>query len=238
MEEEKKESRRGRPRKVKRTKEQIEADRKFCSNLFLRGHTYRDMAERLKQHHNEIGGIHYEISFVMIQKDMQALLIQWKRDSLQTVDEYLQRELNKLDKIEEEAWMAWEKSKTGKIRAKTRNLKTAAKKYVDDTDKLDENGELMEPRPIYEGFDEEATETSAGNPKFFDVILSSMQRRAKLMGLDAPEKMDYMINERAGDSDKPEYEANDMDEALLFQLVDQMQETAYVKFEATKDLPN
>ena len=37
---------------------------------------------------------------------------------------------------------------------------------------------------------EEATETTPGNPKFLDLLLNVQQRRAKMLGLDAPIKID------------------------------------------------
>lgn len=231
MEKEKNERGRGRPKQCKRTKEQIEYDTAYCTNLFLRGHTYRDIAAKLKEHHMELGVEGYTISHVQVMKDMQRVQIQWKKDRLDSVDDYVQRELEKLDKIEAEAWAAWESSKFGKVRKKSRNLTGKKVAYVDDSKEGDEDA------TVYDGFTEEGTETSSGNPKFMDVILNAMQRRAKLLGLDSPEKVD-MINDRAGAVERPTYLPDDINPELLFQLVDGMQEKAYQQYESTKDLPN
>ncbi len=42
--------------------------------------------------------------------------------------------------------------------------------------------------PEYYGYNETATETSAGNPGFLDLLLNIQQRRAKMLGFDAPVK--------------------------------------------------
>lgn len=235
MEEEKNTRRPGRPRLNKRTKEQQAYDTNFCTNLFLRGHTYREIAEKLRLHHIEVvGGIEYTISHVQVMKDMQRVLIEWKRNSLETVDDYLRVELEKLDKIEAEAWAAWEVSKAMKTRKKNRNFVGKAKAYVDD---IDEDGNQKEVKPIYEGYNEEATETTSGNPKFMDIILNAMQSRARLLGLNSPEKVD-LVNDRQNNTDRPVYEKLDIDESTLFALADSMQQKAFQSNELTKGLPN
>ena len=63
----------------KRTKDQREFDLAFCSNLFLRGYTYREISERLNEE-NARRGVGYTITKQMVYWDMQQLLIEWKLD--------------------------------------------------------------------------------------------------------------------------------------------------------------
>ena len=55
----------GRPKMCKRTKDQREVDLAFCSNLFLRGYTYREISERLNEE-NARRGVGYTITKQMV----------------------------------------------------------------------------------------------------------------------------------------------------------------------------
>ena len=90
----------------KRTKDQREFDLAFCSNLFLRGYTYREISERLNEE-NARRGVGYTITKQMVYWDMQQLLIEWKRERMENIDDYVTQELRKLDKMEVELWEAW-----------------------------------------------------------------------------------------------------------------------------------
>ena len=100
---------RAKPKMCKRTKEQIEFDRAFCADLFLRGYTYRDIADRLNAD-LEKRKLNYRLTMPMVYYDIQQMLIEWKRNQLETIDQYVTAELQKLDKMEVEAWNAWELS--------------------------------------------------------------------------------------------------------------------------------
>ena len=101
----------------KRTKEQREYDIAFCSRLFLRGYTYKEITDALNKD-VAARGCDYELTLQMVYYDLQRCLIEWKRERLETIDEYVTQELRKLDKMEQQAWEAWEVSKTGKQRTK------------------------------------------------------------------------------------------------------------------------
>lgn len=51
--------------------------------------------------------------------------------------------------------------------------------------------------PEYYGYEETTTETSAGNPRFLDLLLNVQQRRAKMLGFDAPIKVEIPGIEKA-----------------------------------------
>lgn len=208
----------------KRTKEQQQYDIAFCSELFLKGYTYRDIADKLNAH-NKTRGLDYTISHANIFRDMKQALIEWKKLRLSNIDDYVHAELAKLDKMEAELWEAWEKSKTGKQRKKSRNSKKP--------NKLD--AEVNEPD--YYGYSEEATETSAGDPRFMDILLNIQQRRAKLLGFDAPAKVDITGIERERE-EKPKYNIDSIPKEMLFALADQLQNAEAERLRATKGLPN
>lgn len=197
----------------KRTAEQREVDLLFCSNLFLRGYSYRDIAVELNRDLAK-RNCDYTISFQMVYYDLQQCLIEWKRERFDNIDDYITQELRKLDKMEVELWEAWENSKTGKKKEKTR--KSGRPRKV-----LDEHDD-----PDYYGYDETATETSSGNPRFLDLLLNVQQRRAKLLGYDAPIKIDVPGVNRT-DEDKEKYDVEAIPDELLFAVVDKMQDSKF-----------
>lgn len=203
-----------RPKGHKRTKEQQEHDIAFCSDLFLRGYTYRQIAIELNKH-LEAKEMGYTIAHTMVYYDIQQALIEWKRERFDNIDDYITQEIKKLDKMEFELWEAWESSKTGKERIKSRNSKKPNK--VD----------AQVNEPDYYGYTENATETSSGNPQFLNLLLNVQMRRAKLLGYDAPIKVD-VANMRPTENDKPKYDTSAIPDDVLFAMADKLQNAAFI----------
>lgn len=203
-----------RPKMCKRTKDQREFDLDFCSNLFLRGYTYREISERLNEE-NARRGVGYTITKQMVYWDMQQLLIEWKRERMENIDDYVMQELRKLDKMEVELWEAWERSKTGKLRKKNRQ-NAKPRKVLEDGD-----------NPEYYGYEETTTETFAGNPRFLDLLLNVQQRRAKMLGFDAPIKVEIPGLKESINDDAPQYDVTAIPDDLLFAVADKLQSAEY-----------
>lgn len=205
----------------KRSEEQRIYDVRFCADLFLRGYSYREIADALNRDLSA-RGVGYTISFQMVYYDLQQCLIEWKRERLETIDEYVTQELRKLDKMEVELWEAWERSKTGKTREKNRQ-NAKPRKVLEDGD-----------NPEYYGYEETTTETSAGNPRFLDLLLNVQQRRAKMLGFDAPIKVEIPGIEKSINGDAPQYDVSAIPEDLLFAVADKLQTAEYKKQLAEK----
>lgn len=206
----------------KRTEEQRDYDLAFCSNLFLRGYTYREIAAALNADLAK-RNTGYTISLAMVYYDLQQCLIEWKRERLDNIDKYVTQELRKLDAMEVQAWEAWEASKTGKQRTKEKtNRGRPIKTDATDTD------------PEYYGYDETTVETSAGNPRFLDLLLNIQQRRAKMLGFDAPVKIEIPGYNAGTEDDKPKYDATVIPKDLLFAVADKLQSAEYAKVMAEK----
>lgn len=206
----------------KRTEEQRAYDIAYCSNLFLRGYTYREITEALNRDLSD-RGVGYTITLSMVYYDLQQTLIEWKRERLDNIDDYVTQELRKLDAMEVQAWEAWEASKTGKMRTKEKTNKgRPIKTDAEDSD------------PEYYGYNETATETSAGNPQFLDLLLNIQQRRAKMLGFDAPVKIEIPGYNATTDDDKPKYDVKAIPDDLLFALADKLQSAEYQKALAEK----
>lgn len=196
----------------KRSTEEREYDIAFCSNLFLRGYTYREIADALNKElaRREAG---YTMSFQMVYYDMRQLLIEWKREQLDNIDEYVAQELKKLDRMERELWDAWELSKHSE-KTKTRTSRRGDNVDMDE-DKTKRFGDY--------GYTEKTTEHLTGDPRYFDLLLKVQQRRAKLLGYDAPIKIDTGFN-RPAEKEDDKYNIQAIPDELLFSVVDKLQD--------------
>lgn len=190
----------------RRTPEQRENDLVFCTDLFLRGYSYRQIADLLNQRNAKMGLDYAIVPPMRVYKDLKQLLINWKREHEENIDLYITKELSKLDKIEAELWDAWERSKK-RIVSKIRQS----------------------------GLKTERSETFAGNPRYLDLVLSVQQRRAKLLGLDAPVKVDLPNVNVSVDSNAPKYDISVIPNDMLFVIADKLQNAEYERLMIEKN---
>ena len=190
----------------RRTPEQRENDLVFCTDLFLRGYSYRQISDLLNQRNAKMGLDYAIVPPMRVYKDLKQLLINWKREHEENIDLYITKELSKLDKIEAELWDAWERSKK-RIVSKIRQS----------------------------GLKTERSETFAGNPRYLDLVLSVQQRRAKLLGLDAPVKVDLPNVNVSVDSSSPKYDISVIPNDILFVIADKLQNAEYERLMIEKN---
>lgn len=190
----------------RRTPEQRENDLVFCTDLFLRGYSYRQISDLLNQRNAKLGLDYAIVPPMRVYKDLKQLLINWKREHEENIDLYITKELSKLDKIEAELWDAWERSKK-RIVSKIRQS----------------------------GLKTERSETFAGNPRYLDLVLSVQQRRAKLLGLDAPVKVDMPNVNVSVDSSGPKYDISVIPNDMLFVIADKLQNAEYERLMIEKN---
>lgn len=190
----------------RRTPEQRENDLVFCTDLFLRGYSYRQISDLLNQRNAKLGLDYAIVPPMRVYKDLKQLLINWKREHEENIDLYITKELSKLDKIEAELWDAWERSKK-RIVSKIRQS----------------------------GLKTERSETFAGNPRYLDLVLSVQQRRAKLLGLDAPVKVDLPNVNVSVDSSGPKYDISVIPNDMLFVIADKLQNAEYERLMIEKN---
>lgn len=190
----------------RRTPEQRENDLVFCTDLFLRGYSYRQIADLLNQRNAKMGLNYAIVPPMRVYKDLKQLLINWKREHEENIDLYITKELSKLDKIEAELWDAWERSKK-RIVSKIRQS----------------------------GLKTERSETFAGNPRYLDLVLSVQRRRAKLLGLDAPVKVDLPNVNVSVDSSAPKYDISVIPNDMLFVIADKLQNAEYERLMIEKN---
>jgi hypothetical protein len=107
-------------------------------------------------------GIEYSVE--MIKRDLRLVRERWLKSSLRDFDELRSEQLAKLDLMELQTWEQW------------------ARSCADYSKKTTGTGPQG---PI----DKTETGSQSGDPRYINVLLSIIERRCKLLGLDAPQKV-------------------------------------------------
>lgn len=152
----------------KRTDFQREADFVVIAERYKSGVTQSEIAR-------ELG-----LSQGQISLDLAEVLRRWRAEAADTIDTAKQIELNKINGLEIEYWHAWElslKDATGvSVETKTVGLKVST-----DTDNPVE-------LPAVETKTTKRRQGQSGNPAYLAGVQWCIDRRCKLLGLDAPTK--------------------------------------------------
>jgi len=156
-----------------RTKFQRESDYERTTSLYLRGISQSRIAV-------EIGVTQSQISH-----DISTIQKRWRESSVMNLDEAKQRELSRIDELEREYWQAWQDSKLERSKARQ---ETGGKK--------DKDGKPVVTKASLE------KQQRDGNPVFLSGVMACIDRRCKLLGLDAPEKRQNLNVELSTLTDK------------------------------------
>lgn len=105
-----------------------------------------------------------------ISLDLKVLHKAWVASSLVDIDIAKSRELAKIDKLEREYWKAWERSQE--------DAETETQRAITAGDNVRKEGTIVAKGQV-------------GDPRFLTGILSCIDRRCKIFGIDAPEKKDH-----------------------------------------------
>jgi hypothetical protein len=146
---------------AKRSKQERLRDLEVISEWYLRGWNQMRITEELEK----LRG--YKISRSQVAHDIVKIQQQWMQNSIHNVHAAKMKECAKLDVLEREYWAAWEKSK-GKRKVITQ------KKVVDVVTETTLRVEDM-----------------AGNPSYLAGVLTCVERRCALLGLDKPIKVEH-----------------------------------------------
>lgn len=135
--------------------------REQIATLRLKQVTIRVIAEQLG------------ISIPTVKRELRSLEAEWLEASREAVDQVKARELQKLDLLEAEAMAEWERSK-----------KDYQRRIVEDRPSTGPNGGRGAGR-----FAKLESGGQTGDPRYLQVLLGISDRRAKLIGADAPHKI-------------------------------------------------
>lgn len=147
----------------KRTKEERERDLPVVARMYAQGHSIRDIAQYINMERE------YSLGQTAIWNDIQTVRARWLDDSVDALARHKADQLSKIDAAERQAWEGWEKSKLDKEkRKKSTGIQSGKATDVETEEK----------------------EGQAGEPKFLEIILSCIDRRCKILGIDAPKKLE------------------------------------------------
>jgi hypothetical protein len=107
-----------------------------------------------------------ELNQSQISRELSKVKARWQAESIQNYDLHVVEQLRRLAMLEAEFWAAWEQSRLPK--ESTSSQKRGSKIAV-----------------------AKRTESRAGNPQFLQGVQWCIDRRCKLLGLDAPTKNEH-----------------------------------------------
>lgn len=125
------------------------------------------------------------VSPATITRDRQWLLQLWRKYVSAEVDQVVARELQRLEDIEAELWVAWERSKEPTIKTGTREkvrtppaLRRRGQQAANDAVAQVQRAQQVERETMT------ATEERLPDPRYMALVLNCQERRARLLGLD------------------------------------------------------
>lgn len=149
-----------------------ERDQNITTEWYLKGYTTRKIAEIIGK---QVGN-GYTTTHKTVSQDIKALLKQWSQERIHDINSQKLIELEKLNKLEQTYWDAWEKSLENHTKVINKAKGTVGSQTPDS---------------------QEITETKIieyGEPRYLQGIERCIDKRCKLLGLDAPIKTEAQDN--------------------------------------------
>lgn len=143
-----------------RTPAELERDRRNIGRLYLQGRLQAEIGD-------ELG-----IDQSTVSRDLKALQDEWRRERVMDINEAKQKELAKIDVLELTYWEAWERSKEN-AETETTKMQGAAVAGAQPTH--------VEKQKRVEG--------QVGDPRFLQGVERCIERRCKILGIDAPQAL-------------------------------------------------
>ena len=142
----------------RRLPDQRTHDRALAAGWALEGLPHHEIARRVR------AATGRAVTRQTISKDLAAVRAEWRAGRLRDADDWLTLELAKIDHLERTLWRAWYHSGGG----------DAVVPVDGNSDASVASGQAG------------ARSTRTGDPRFLASILRCLERRARLLGLDAP----------------------------------------------------
>jgi hypothetical protein len=109
------------------------------------------------------------ISQPTVSRDLKAIQKVWQKETLFDFNEAKSRELERVDILEREYWQAWERS-------------------CEDAETVKQKGKAGQGKPDNV---ERTIKGQAGDPRFLQGVQWCIERRCKILGIDAPAKLEH-----------------------------------------------
>ena len=138
---------------------EVLARREDVARRYLQGQTQSEIADV------------FGVSQAQISKDLAAIRAAWLASAMRDFDALKAQELAKIDAVEREYWLAWERSK------KDKEISVQEGGEVDPQTRKPRIKKVVMRK-----------EGQAGNPAFLAGVLTCIERRCSILGLDAPKR--------------------------------------------------
>jgi hypothetical protein len=138
----------------------------------------------------------YSLTRTTIVRDLAEIRAQWRKLYTTTFNDGLAKELASLDRIEREAWTAFEKSK------KPRSEKSSGME-VDTPSAPPPKADVGAPSPRSKKTSGMRQIDRDGDPRWLDLALSCVEKRARILGLFAPERHELFHSDESDEDDRP-----------------------------------
>lgn len=157
----------------KRNQTERVRDKREIARLYLREQMSQVEIVAILNARDDIG---YEVSQQMVSYDLCDLRSEWLQSAMMDFNDAKARELARIDYLELVNWEAWERSRED---AETQVRKTKGLAQIID----DGKSHVIRQQPV-----ESATtiKGQAGDPRFLAGIQWCIERRCKILGVDAP----------------------------------------------------
>ena len=109
------------------------------------------------------------VSQSTVSNDLKALQKLWMKSALVDIDKVRAKELAKVDRLEWEYWTAWHRS-------------------CEDAETFTEKDKIEGKETIHQ------RKGQAGDPRFLEGVQWCIDRRCKILGVDAPEKLSMDVD--------------------------------------------
>lgn len=155
----------------KRTAFERERDLDRIAELYLQGKTQAEIAIVLASERE------YAVTRQTIARDLRTVQERWQASATEKLSAARARELAKIDRLERTYWEAWERS------CQARTISSA-----EECIGAGGLGRGMQRKGI-------RREEQGGNPAYLAGVLQCIERRCRLLGLDAPDRHEMIYNE-------------------------------------------
>lgn len=160
------------PMAPKRTRIQRQRDLLDIARLYLEGKRQWEIVEWIA------GNRPYKLSQQILSIDLRDIQRQWLAEAKILVEEQRRKELAKIDNLEREYWAAYARSKSKSVRITHEGKPCKSKKDATEPDAMTPEITTM------------VKEDRDGDPRFLEGVQRCIDRRCRLLGLDAPAKQE------------------------------------------------
>ena len=147
----------------KRTPRERERDLAITEKLWVHGSTLKDISRQV------CDGQRYTLTTMTISNDVAEILNRWRKTLEKDIGELKAAELARLNRLENAAWIAWERSREDAV------------KHIEGTRTGGKDGDLTTDQTI--------REPQCGDPRYLERVQWCINKRCQILGLDAPTKI-------------------------------------------------